>query len=66
MSRNDNIAYVGLEIQLHGCIRDKNHLDKIIERLKLYLNGLLSPDYGSDIVIDLKESTCLKPSLQES
>jgi hypothetical protein len=56
-NRDNNIPYVGIEVQLHSCIPNKkDSVNNLISELKNWLEEKLAPEYESDIMVDSIES----------
>lgn len=52
--RKTHVPYIGLDIQLHGCVKDP---EELIQDLHQWLKNKLNPDYESDIQVEISESS---------
>jgi len=54
LKRGNCISYIGLCVQLHGCVENS---DEFLGKLRQWLQSELNPDFKSDIDIEITEST---------
>lgn len=57
LKRKNCIAYIGLDIQLHGCVENSK---VFLGKLQQWLHAELNPDFESDIDVEITETTIIK------